>query len=45
MEKPLLVDDINSFVMSKLHEVMSVQLIVVIITLDSSIGLLVKEST
>ena len=45
MEKALLVDDINSFVMSELHEVMSVQLIVVIITLDSSIGLIMKEST
>ena len=45
MEKPLLVDDINSFVMSELHEVMSVQLIVVIIAIDSAIGLGMKEGT
>ena len=45
MEEPFLVDNTDSLVMSKLNEVMSMQLIVVIITLDSSIGLIVKEST
>ena len=43
MEESLLIDNINAFVMSKLNEVMSVQLIVVIIAVDSSIGLQVKE--
>ena len=45
MEESFLVDDTDSLVMSKLNEVMSMQLIVVIITLDSSIGLIMKEST
>ena len=43
MEESFLVDNTDSLVMSKLNEVMSVQLIVVIITLDSPIGLLVKK--
>ena len=43
MEEPLLVDNTNFLVMSKFNEVMSVQLIVVIIAVDSSIGLLVKK--
>ena len=45
MEKPLLIDNINTFVMSKLNEVMSMQLIVVIIAIDSAIGLGMKEGT
>ena len=43
MEESFLVDNTDSLVMSKLNEVMSMQLIVVIITLDSPIGLLVKR--
>lgn len=43
MEESFLVNNTDSLVMSKLNEVMSVQLIVVIITLDSPIGLLVKK--
>ena len=43
MEESFLVDNTNSFVMSKLNEVMSVQLIVVIIAVDSAIGLQVKK--
>ena len=43
MEQSFLVDNTDSLVMSKLNEVMSMQLVVVIITIDSSIGLLVKR--
>lgn len=45
MEEPLFVDNINTLVMSELNEVMSMQLIVVIIAIDSAIGLGMKEST
>ena len=43
MEESFLVDNANTFVMGKLNEVMSMQLVVVIVTVDSSIGLLVKK--
>ena len=43
MEESFLVGNTDSLVMSKFNEVMSMQLIVVIITVDSSIGLLVKR--
>ena len=43
MEESFLVDNTDSLVMSKLNEVMSMQLVVVIVTVDSSIGLLVKR--
>ena len=43
MEESFLVDNTNTFVMGKLNEVMSMQLVVVIVTVDSSIGLLVKR--
>lgn len=45
MEEPLFVDNINTLVMSELNEVMSMQLIVVIIAIDSAIGLGMKEGT
>ena len=45
MEQSFLVDNTDSLVMSKLNEVMSMQLIVVIIAIDSAIGLGMKEST
>ena len=45
MEEPLFVDNINTFVMSELNEVMSMQFIVVIIAIDSAIGLGMKEGT
>ena len=43
MEESFLVNNTDSLVMSKLNEVMSMQLVVVIVTVDSSIGLLVKR--
>ena len=43
MEESFLIDNTYSFVMSKFNEVMSMQLVVVIIAVDSSIGLLVRK--